>query len=128
MSDQDRFDVSTFEERFAGEGRKITVKHSNVNGFPIRQGTIETADGWWFSAVWGYCTYCQNHGDRSAPLWSPDAEVMPSAPGRVSLEVDGDSVVGWVSPAQLGRAVIAAERGDVNGVVLALSGKESNRG
>lgn len=80
---------------------------------------------WRFSAIWGWGTYCsvrECYPDIDSPLIrSPDAEVMPTPPGGVRIEIGGDTVAGNVPAAALYAALVAAHRDDQTAVVRALT-------
>lgn len=119
-----RFDLESVKELFSGPGRTVEPwSDHDSRGIWDRYGVkISTGNGWSFSAIWGYGSYCVNgRRDNPAP-WSPDAEVMPGAPGIAwTPAVDYGAVAGNVSPERLGAALVAAERDDAYGVVYCLS-------
>ncbi len=119
-----RFDLESVEDLFSGPGRTVEPwSDHDSRGIWDRYGVkIATGNGWSFSAIWGYGSYCVN-GRRDNPVsWSPDAEVMPGAPeGAWTPGVDHGTVAVNVSPELLGAALVAAERGDANGVIYCLS-------
>lgn len=127
------FDVATAEQDWAGEGRTIKANTEGSGGVTRHQMQVWLDNGWWFSAIWGFGSYTTNARlapglmlDEDPPARSPDAEVMPGPPGGGHLQMNGDTVAGWVSPANFQRALIAAERGDAQGVVNALTDADSH--
>lgn len=135
------FNIETAAEDFAGPGRRVECpvrlsgeEESGLSEhyFARRQMYIHVGE-WTLSAVWGNGTYCTAGrrflgGGRShvaAPDSSPDAEVAAwKSEGRM-IDLHGDSVEGWISPASLLAAVAAAERDDEEGIRAALVRSES---
>lgn len=125
------FDIATAVEDFAGPGREIReepdCEFDNLS-WPRRHIWVHTA-GWVLSATWSWGTYCtgarQNHPldflDHDSPSISPNAEVAVWRESEEEMiELDGDSVQGYVSPAAFLAAIEAAERDDEEGIRRAL--------
>ena len=125
------FDVETFAEDFAGPGRTLAAESTDRGNLVGHLGRVNLDNGWWFSAIWGWGSYTYNArlgpGDYRAdpPARSLDAEVMPGSPNDDRLDLDGDTVAGWISPAQFEAAIRAAEENDPESVVRVLTAEGS---
>lgn len=130
----ERFDVETFTSDFAGEGRTCEANMSDRGGMVHHQGRVRLSNGWTFSALWGWGSYTDNARLSSGgylsspPSRSLDAEVLPMPPGDESVDLNGDTVAGWVSPAQFEAAVRAAEQNDLGAVQRILSADSDRDG
>lgn len=137
------FDIDTAIEDFAGPGREIHKGVGDRELFDGREVFSERhiwirVNGWTISVTWGTGTYstagrdlgAYASWDRATSKESPNAEVAAwrtrdGETGRASLiELDGDSVAGWQSPAAVVGAIEAAEHDDEEGIRSALSRKE----
>lgn len=133
MSEPTTFNIETAAQDFAGKGRvvKCPIGHGreeDVGRYARRQMLIHV-NGWTFSAIWGFGTYCtagRGLGVDVPPVESPDAELAAWKGEGSMIDLDGDSVEGWVSPTSLLAAVAAAERDDEEGIRAALVRTESD--
>lgn len=123
------FDMASAAEDFAGEGRTIELFDGGDEGTgPERRMRLHTANGWHFSAIWGFGSYTANArapeflANRHPPTRSEDAEVMVWKGEGSALVLDHDTVVGWVSPTRFLAAVEAAERDDQDAIRETLLG------
>lgn len=126
MSAPENFDLATAAEDFNGPHRHVEVIESRTGSLDYCRLQMKvTVNGWTFSAVWGTGTYCsgaRGHGPilAATPKQSPDAEVAVWKGDGPMIELHGDTVEGWVSPASFLEAVEAAERDDEAGIRAAL--------
>jgi len=126
------FNIETAAKDFAGPGRKVEcpVKAPGEDqaieccGLPPRRQMKLSVNGWTFSAIWGYGTYCtaarSESAHRDPSPTSPDAEIAVWRDNGGMIDLHGDSVEGWVSPASFLEAVEAAERDDEDAIRAAL--------
>lgn len=129
------FNIETAAEDFAGEGRKIQCPHVPPD-FPEdsvwtarRRQMLLTVNGWTFSAVWGFGTYCTAARENGLaidqpPAASPDAEIAVWKGDGPMIDLGDDTVAGWVPPTSFLAAVEAAERDDEQGIRSALVRRE----
>lgn len=119
------FNLYTATVDFAGPGRVIECPTGvEVPGIVRRQMLLKV-NGWTFSAVWGFGTYCSGaregaHYLDEPPTESPDAEVAVWRGDGPMIELHQDTVEGWISPASFLSAVEAAERDDEDAIRAAL--------
>jgi hypothetical protein len=126
------FNLVTAVQDFAGEGREIECPKfrpgEDTTGHYARRQMLLKVNGWTFSAVWGFGTYCAgarpNGGfpdlDETPPAESPDAEIAVWKGDGPMIELGDDTVAGWIAPAAFIAAVEAAERNDELGIRSAL--------
>jgi hypothetical protein len=123
------FNIETAARDFAGPGREIT-RDERTSEFHAGLHIWVKVNGWTFSATWDRATYCSgarpggNLGaldDKPEPV-SPDAEigVWRTDSDEGMIELHGDTVEGWVSPASFLAAIEAAERDDEDAIRAAL--------
>jgi hypothetical protein len=83
-----------------------------------------TVNGWTFSAIWGFGTYCTGARREGfvdePPAESPDAEIAVWKGDGPMIDLGGDAVAGWIPPTSFLAAVEAAERDDEIGIRSAL--------
>lgn len=125
------FNTATAVKDFAGERRWITTETSRNAHMTTHRMRLFLDNGWQFSAVWGagsYCSGCRNglSYDYHPPAVSPDAEVAVWKGRGPMIQLDNDTVAGWVSPAAFLAAVKAAERDDEDGIRAALTAGEDS--
>lgn len=121
------FNIETAAEDFAGEGRSIEIVNETKPGGSVRRQMLLTVNGWTFSAIWGFGTYCTMAREMGVPIdeppaESPDAEIAVwkgDSPSTM-IELGDDTVAGWIPPTSLLAAVEAAERDDEMGIRSAL--------
>ena len=127
------FNLETAAQDFAGEGREIQCPWlrpeewaAGMDRGPYsRRQMLLSVNGWTLSAVWGFGTYCtagrsQGITTDDFPQESPDAEIAVWKGDGPMIELHGDTVEGWVSPASFVAAIEAAERDDEDGIRAAL--------
>jgi hypothetical protein len=128
------FDTATATQDWAGAGREIECpvvrpgEEAIKSPHPRRQMLLKV-NGWTFSAVWGFGTYCTAARPAGLPLdappeESPDAEIAAWRDEGPMIDLHGDTVEGWVSPASLLAAISAAELDDEAGIRAALARSE----
>lgn len=118
------FNLQTVAADFAGPGRDIECPAGEVSGI-VRSQMLLKVNGWTFSAIWGFGTYCSGAREGTTylddpPPKSPDAEVAVWRGDGPMIKLHEDRVEGWVSPASLFSAVEAAERDDEDAIRAAL--------
>lgn len=119
------FDLQTAATDFAAPGRDIECPAGReVSGVARRQMLLKV-NGWTFSAVWGFGTYCSGAREGATyldapPTESPDAEIAVWRDEGTMIQIHDDTVEGWVLPASFLSAVEAAERDDEDAIRAAL--------
>lgn len=122
------FNLATAAEDFAGPGREIKMDERRGSEYHNGLHIWIDVNGWTFSAGWDRGMYCS--GARRGELLSSTEDPLPESPdAEVAvwqgddadlIELHGNTVEGWVSPASLLAAVAAAERDDIDGIRAAL--------
>jgi hypothetical protein len=123
------FNIETAAADFAGPGREIEVVCDDDHGtFRVRRMKV-TAGPWTLSVIWGTGAYCKGarRGEdafgRGLPedyVESPDAEVAAWRGESGMIQIEDDTVQGWVCPKGVVEAIEAAEADDEDGIRAAL--------
>jgi len=129
-----KFDRDTAEQVFGGKGRTVRFENPDHFGPEFPRGNhiwIDTANGWTFSATWNLGTYCtagrinwEAPGpimQQKTPPTSPNAEVAFWRDGGGLTPINGDSVIGYITPERLLTAIEAAERDDKAAIITVLT-------
>lgn len=123
------FDPATAAEVFGGPGRTVQVEVDGRAGSQyVRRGAKIRVNGWTFSVIWGYGSYStaarmgwvEGGFDVPIPECSPDAEIACWKGDGGMINLHGDTVEGWVAPASLLAALVAAEADDIDAIRAAL--------
>ena len=129
------FDRDTAEHVFGGKGRTVRFEDPEHFGAGWLRGNhiwIDTPNGFTFSATWNLGTYCtagridwEAPGpimQQKPPPTSPNAEVAFWRDGSGGMiAINGDTVIGYITPERLLTAIEAAERNDEAAIIVALT-------
>lgn len=111
------FDTETAAVDWGAPGRQIDVVCEERGDHYAQRQMLLTVRGWTFSAIWGFGSYSTAGrlnmlGDATdAPSSSPDAEIAVWKGEGGMIDLDGESVEGWVPPRSLAAAISAVEHG-----------------
>jgi hypothetical protein len=128
-----KFSVETAEQDWAGNGRVVEAT-TETTSYSTRHGMrVTTKNGWTFSAIWGYGSYCTTARSSEPngfglvehpPAEAPNAEVaIWKGKGSMLKMPDGDSVAGYVHPDDFQEALKLAEADDLDAATRALCGQ-----